>query len=272
MSVTPTEKPCRQCGITKPLDAFGLEKRGKYGRRSKCRVCHTANQAAYRDRNRADIQAKGRAYQARVRQEAPEKLRAALRKWYAKNGAEWARCYRANPEARNRIRLLSRARYWQDPEKGRESARRWARQHPEKIKHQSQSWRRANADRYRQYKRAYYAMLPESKRRDLSKRLHEHRRETGYYHLLRYRNRDKIAHTQRLRYLANVSRSEIVLRDNSTCYLCRQRLTDKQITLDHVIPLKRKGSHTPDNLRVACRRCNSRKGAKLLSELAWYTP
>ena len=34
-------------------------------------------------------------------------------------------------------------------------------------------------------------------------------------------------------------------------------------TVDHIIPLKRGGTDTLDNVQLACKRCNSSKGAKL---------
>lgn len=67
--------------------------------------------------------------------------------------------------------------------------------------------------------------------------------------------------------IEGIDRAAIIKRDNSTCYLCLSLLSPKQITLDHVIPLSRGGSHTAGNLKVACGKCNSKKGARLLSEL-----
>jgi 5-methylcytosine-specific restriction endonuclease McrA len=66
-----------------------------------------------------------------------------------------------------------------------------------------------------------------------------------------------------------VDRALIIKRDNSTCYLwCKRKLQPEEITMDHIVPFSRGGSHTADNVRVACGPCNSRKGKKLLSELA----
>ena len=65
----------------------------------------------------------------------------------------------------------------------------------------------------------------------------------------------------------NISRLFVIERDNSTCYLCGDLCPSEQIHIDHVIPLKRGGSHTYDNVRVACARCNHRKHTRLLSEL-----
>jgi 5-methylcytosine-specific restriction endonuclease McrA len=48
---------------------------------------------------------------------------------------------------------------------------------------------------------------------------------------------------------------------------CGRILSDKEIVLDHVVPLSRGGEHSHRNLRVACRPCNTRKSDWLLSEL-----
>jgi hypothetical protein len=43
---------------------------------------------------------------------------------------------------------------------------------------------------------------------------------------------------------------EIVARDKSSCYLCGKKLDRQQITLDHVMPLMRDGTHTIPNVRL----------------------
>lgn len=67
--------------------------------------------------------------------------------------------------------------------------------------------------------------------------------------------------------VVDVSRDEIIQRDGQACYLCGKEISIHAITLDHIVPLSRGGTHTPLNVRVACQPCNSRKGKKLLSEL-----
>ena len=57
-----------------------------------------------------------------------------------------------------------------------------------------------------------------------------------------------------------VERREIILRDGRCCYLCGAYLSIHEVTLDHVVALVNGGSHTPDNLKIACRDCNSCKG------------
>jgi 5-methylcytosine-specific restriction endonuclease McrA len=63
---------------------------------------------------------------------------------------------------------------------------------------------------------------------------------------------------------AKLSRREVFARDDYTCQYCGHRTTD--LTLDHVVPRHRGGSHTWDNLVAACNACNHRKGSKSVEE------
>ncbi len=51
------------------------------------------------------------------------------------------------------------------------------------------------------------------------------------------------------------------------CYHCSRSL-DKPEHLDHLIPLSRGGTHTPDNLVASCARCNLQKREKTAKEFA----
>jgi len=52
-------------------------------------------------------------------------------------------------------------------------------------------------------------------------------------------------------------REQVMARDKK-CVDCG---SEKELTLDHIIPLSRGGVNTPDNLRVLCARCNRRKSS-----------
>jgi 5-methylcytosine-specific restriction endonuclease McrA len=95
----------------------------------------------------------------------------------------------------------------------------------------------------------------------------ERERRTGSGAARQAKRRAQIAGTK----TENISREDIIERDGAACYLCGRELSLSEATLEHVIPIARGGSHTADNLRIACMFCNQRKGAKLLSELSWYT-
>ena len=58
----------------------------------------------------------------------------------------------------------------------------------------------------------------------------------------------------------------VVERDGAVCHLCHEPIdltlsghALMGLTIDHVIPLSRGGSHTLDNLKPAHRTCNARK-------------
>ena len=72
----------------------------------------------------------------------------------------------------------------------------------------------------------------------------------------------------------------LIERDGGICYICKKK-TDKRRSfhrnekrgdmrnypsINHVIPISRGGSHTWDNVRLACRSCNSKKGGRLVAD------
>lgn len=56
-----------------------------------------------------------------------------------------------------------------------------------------------------------------------------------------------------------VNRREVLRRDHHSCQYCGSQ---KQLTLDHVIPRSQSGQHTWDNVVAACASCNAQKGAR----------
>jgi len=73
----------------------------------------------------------------------------------------------------------------------------------------------------------------------------------------------------------SISLSRLYARDNGMCQICGAHLTfsdnynsDEYPTIDHIMPLSRGGLHAWNNVQLACRRCNTMKGNKLIQ----YTP
>jgi 5-methylcytosine-specific restriction endonuclease McrA len=64
------EKTCKSCGESKPLDEYHNEKRGKYGKRSVCKVCYNAKSKAYRESPQG--QATTKAYREKWYEENPD--------------------------------------------------------------------------------------------------------------------------------------------------------------------------------------------------------
>lgn len=61
-----------------------------------------------------------------------------------------------------------------------------------------------------------------------------------------------------------LSRREVFHRDRHTCQYCGRQTKD--LTLDHVVPRHRGGSHEWDNLTSACKKCNHRKAGRTPKE------
>jgi 5-methylcytosine-specific restriction endonuclease McrA len=60
-----------------------------------------------------------------------------------------------------------------------------------------------------------------------------------------------------------VNRREVLKRDHHSCQYCG---STKKLTLDHVMPRSRGGSHTWDNVVAACESCNGRKSDRTPQE------
>ena len=60
------------------------------------------------------------------------------------------------------------------------------------------------------------------------------------------------------------TRKNILTRDKYRCQYCGTKVNSKKITIDHVIPKSKGGTHVWNNVVACCQECNSRKGDKLL--------
>ena len=61
-----------------------------------------------------------------------------------------------------------------------------------------------------------------------------------------------------------LTKQEILHRDNFTCQYCGQR--GGALTIDHIVPRHRGGTHSWNNLVIACQACNRKKGGRTTDE------
>jgi len=54
------------------------------------------------------------------------------------------------------------------------------------------------------------------------------------------------------------------------CYYCGDRVSHKELTMDHLVPLARGGRSTKDNLVPCCKSCNTKKKTMLPVEWEEY--
>lgn len=186
------------------------------------------------------------------RKEAKRKAdRAFERKWRSENPEK-------NAERRKR----------EDPELRKQRTRRWRDQHPDQAKAQAKA-----------YRQAHRASESARMRRWLEDPEH---RERHYANMKRWaiRNPDKVTafrvRRARAELEGNATRELINAKweaSNKTCCLCGTQIDDTlssphpmSLTLEHLTPISRGGTHNLDNIDFAHRTCNNKKGAKTLDE------
>jgi 5-methylcytosine-specific restriction enzyme A len=57
------------------------------------------------------------------------------------------------------------------------------------------------------------------------------------------------------------------LRGRGVCHYCRRKISARELTMDHVVPLARGGTSSKSNVVPCCKDCNSRK--KYLLPIEW---
>lgn len=72
-------------------------------------------------------------------------------------------------------------------------------------------------------------------------------------------------------FVAPVDRQEIFERDNWICGICGEPIDSQlefphpmSVTLDHIVPLAKNGTHEPENVQAAHFKCNCSKGSKVV--------
>lgn len=88
------------------------------------------------------------------------------------------------------------------------------------------------------------------------------------------RNRDA---RKRGAFVAPVRRADIWKRDGGRCQLCRRKIKPnlkaphhQSLTLDHIVPLAKGGTHEPSNVQLAHFICNVRKNDRLIGQLRLF--
>jgi len=144
---------------------------------------------------------------------------------------------------KTRKRRLEVARQYRkdNREKLVENIREYNKTHKEENKQRTSNYRKNNPEKVRQTKANYRKNNPEA--------VQKHRM------------------TRRARKAQNgvfkVSNKELGKLMNSPCVMCG---STQQITIDHIIPIARGGTHSVGNLQTLCKKCNSSKQDKVMTE------
>lgn len=155
-------------------------------------------------------------------------------------------------DAEYAMKNRERAARWRDanPELSREKARRYAAEHRSDAVERVRQWRMANPEKYREA--CTYAS-----RRD------HFRSNRDYYTAVKHNFRARSEGVDGT--IAGDDISGLYIEQSGLCSYCGEDMGETY-TVDHVLPLSRGGTNTPDNIVLCCGVCNSSKGTATLDE------
>lgn len=155
----------------------------------------------------------------------------------------------------------------------KERASKWQQQNREKQRQTGARWREKHRVSAREYFRKRYQ---DNREQELErKRIAREKNPEKFRQKNREwtQNNPEKAQAKRLHHVARKHNAEGSFTDedikrmtqeqDGCCYYCSERTV---LTVDHKTPLARGGSNYPDNLCMACRFCNSQKGARTEAE------
>lgn len=271
---TPT-KICTKCGEPKPAttEYFDRHKKGRGGLSPKCKDCRRAYTFATRERNAERARAYywanrerkleyGREYHVANRDRDNRRNK----DYYAANRETINRrlrtLYAQNPQYRED--RLERSREWRLRNRDRLAAYDRSRAQTDERKSANRAWRVAHKERLAESGKQYY----ESNKDRLREKYRQYRQA----------NKDRVRqwaragfHRRRARILAAEGTHTAVdiqrqyEAQKGRCYYCHKKL-GKTYHVDHVVPLSRGGTNGPENLVIACPKCNVSKNDRLPHE------
>jgi hypothetical protein len=187
---------------------------------------------------------KFRATQQAWRKRNPKKVRQMRQRWYALHGKLWYQ--------KNRIKRREHARKTYKKERRRKLQQQLARRRRHYVKNRDRirtavkQKRMANPERFRAVDRARYWRNPEKRR-----------------------HQSRVARAKRTGsscYLSLEGWKSLLRHFRFRCFYCSVKLTKRNRSLDHKIPLVRGGTNDIANLVPSCLRCNQRKNAQTADE------
>lgn len=175
------------------------------------------------------------------------------------------------PDCKNCRRKYRAAWYQRNAEREKQKAKEWLAQNRELKYARRQARRLANIESAKKRERESYIRNQRSKLEYAKQRRDAFTPEERVANSKR--TRDARARWRARQHGVKVQegqlREQVITRDGEICYICGKRLDvnkprfdPEEVTLDHVISLTCGGSHSFDNLRVCCRRCNIKKGTQ----------
>lgn len=247
-------KKCCKCKAFLPVGNFTIDRSRGDGLSYTCKICAKATSRIWYDKNKDRVALTAKAWKERN----PEKVRDSWKRYQRMNRCRvreatrrWAKDNREHINEYARAYTAAR-RPWM-----REKNRRWREANKDKVKALNKKWHLENEEYHREQSRLWYAS---NTRRALARVKAYAKTPLGKASLARQRAKRLFALKKSVCTLTAEEWLAIRRIQKHRCLHCLKR---KKLTMDHIHPLSKGGSHTKENIQGLCRSCNSRKGAKL---------
>jgi 5-methylcytosine-specific restriction endonuclease McrA len=237
-------KRCTLCPpeqALQPIENFFKDSKRKDGHRSECKACRKSYVKQYMQ-------------QPSVKQKVKERLKTYHRQWYQRN--------------KERKDLRSKQWHEQNREKANAYVRKWNAKNPEyyrkhyeknkdKILVYAKRWYQANKEHRNLLSNQHY----ENNKKHVSDMLKRRRKEHPETFQLKDSKRRALKQSTTIEPITKIQWQYIKMFYNHRCAYCGNK--PRQLTMDHIIPLAKEGTHTLSNIIPACKGCNLIKGVKL---------
>lgn len=181
-----------------------------------------------------------------------EKIKIQRKAWRKANKQKikaYSKAYRKTHKEQRSV--YNKAWFKANPEKARAQSKVWREAHPEKTKAMCKAWCDVNKEKIKAYAKVWEKANVEL-RRGLNRA---------------YRARK---HTTKIGF---INEGVVFLRDGGICQHCKKRVSKKiswpdplSLSIDHIIPLNKGGTHTYDNVQLAHSFCNVSKKDRVLPQ------
>jgi HNH endonuclease len=181
--------------------------------------------------------------------------------WRGTRFDSWCRpCYSENTKAYKRkdpekVRSKDRAYRLKNKENHQQQDKKYRLENKEDIQRRKRNYRLENPEKIKKQKHDSYERNKE--KHQIKTRIYRQNHPEMAYMLQEQRRARKL--NAPLNDLTKQQWQEIQVVHDYRCVYCHRKST--RLTMDHIIPLSRAGSHTASNIVPACISCNSKKQA-----------
>lgn len=233
---------CSKCKVDKLQEEFHKDKYTKSGYRPSCKKCCNK----YRKRYYQDNKENCKEYYRKNK----DSLKEYSKQWYQEN-KKYKKEYNKQWRKGNKEKIKKSNKKWYQRNKKykKEQSKKYYLNNKEKRNKQTRQWYKNNKKRKKKYIKQWKKDNPEKVRRQ------DHKRKA-------------LTKKASIQELPVDYEFQLYQEQNRLCYYCYKKIKYNvpNTHLEHKQPLSQGGSHSMDNICLACKDCNSRKSMKTEKE------